>query len=62
MAVILEMPLQHPSRRPNPFRLRTPSTWGVICPECDESFDGQAKLYLHLLKHHPDQLNKQKTT
>jgi len=55
MAVVLEMPLQHPSRKRNPFRLRTPSTWGIRCPfGCDQGFGDHKELYKHLVDRHPE--------
>jgi hypothetical protein len=55
MATILEMPLEHPSRKRNPFRLRTPNTWGMQCPfGCDEGFGDYKELYAHLIDRHPE--------
>lgn len=57
MAQILEMPIQHPARRSNPFNLRkAPKPQGLECPfGCGQTFEGHWKLYLHLLQHHPEQ-------
>ncbi len=56
MAHILEMPIQHPARRPNPFKLQKPAKPGLSCPfGCGEQFEGHWKLYIHLLEHHPEQ-------
>ena len=57
MARILEMPIQHPARRSNPFDLpKAPKPSGLECPMgCGQYFEGHWKLYLHLLQHHPEQ-------
>ena len=56
MARILEMPIQHPSRRANPFNLPKAKPSGLECPMgCGQHFEGHWKLYLHLLQHHPEQ-------
>ena len=57
MANILELPIDHPARRPNPFNLKKPAqTHGLECPfGCGKSFEGHWKLYLHLLDRHPEQ-------
>jgi hypothetical protein len=59
MARVLEMPLQHPSRRPNPYRLRKPDQptqqRELRCPfGCSETFSDHGRLYLHLLGFHPE--------
>jgi hypothetical protein len=57
MALVTEMPLQHPSRKPNPYRLRKnpePQRRELRCPfGCSETFLDHGRLYLHLLGVHP---------
>jgi hypothetical protein len=60
MALIVEMPIDHPARRSNPFNLKksaeVPTKAGLDCPSgCGQSFEGHWKLYLHLLERHPEQ-------
>jgi hypothetical protein len=56
MAQILELPIDHPARRSDPFNLRkAPAKPGLDCPfNCGEKFEGHWKLYLHLLERHPE--------
>jgi len=62
MAVLIEMPIRHPARQPNPFRLRKVQPNPTLdCPyECGQRFEGHWKLYLHLLQHHPEQRDAQR--
>jgi len=57
MAQILELPIEHPARRSNPFNLhKAAKKPGLDCPfGCGQSFEGHWKLYLHLLQYHPEQ-------
>jgi hypothetical protein len=56
MAVVIEMPIRHPARRPNPFKLRKAASTNLECPfGCGQKFEGHWKLYLHLLQYHPEQ-------
>jgi hypothetical protein len=56
MAVVIEMPLHHPARHPNPFNLKKSASTSLDCPfGCGEKFAGHWKLYLHLLQYHPEQ-------
>jgi hypothetical protein len=55
MAVLLEMPLQHPSRRTNPFGLTPKPQAGLKCPfGCEGIFENHGLLYIHLLVHDPE--------
>jgi hypothetical protein len=54
MATVLEIPLHHPARRPNPYNLRIPDAPMFRCPYgCGVGFNERWNLDLHLLDKHP---------
>jgi hypothetical protein len=52
-AAVIEIPLEHPSRRSNPYSLRVPNAPMFRCAHCDEGFNERWNLDLHLLDKHP---------
>ena len=52
-AVVIEIPLHHPARRPNPYHLQIPNAPMFRCPYCTEGFNERWNLDLHLLDKHP---------
>jgi len=54
MAIVVEIPLHHPARRPNPYNLRIPDAPMFRCPYgCGIGFNERWNLDLHLLDKHP---------
>jgi len=54
MSAIIEIPLQHPARRPNPYHLRIPDAPMFRCPYCPGiGFNERWNLDLHLMDKHP---------
>jgi hypothetical protein len=54
MAQVVEIPLHHPARRPNPYHLRIPEAPMFRCPYgCGIGFNERWNLDLHLLDKHP---------
>ncbi|HWR15578.1 MAG TPA: hypothetical protein VN577_12170 [Terriglobales bacterium] len=62
MAKILEMPIRHPARQQNPFKLPVKPSLQLRCPfGCEATFDDHSMLYLHLLGHEAAKREFQKT-
>jgi len=55
MAAVIEIPLQHPARRPNPYHLEIPNAPMFRCPYgCGIGFNERWNLDLHILDKHPN--------
>ena len=61
MSAVIEIPLQHPARRPNPYHLEIPNAPMFRCPYgCGIGFNERWNLDLHILDKHPTGAQGQK--
>jgi len=55
MSLVVEIPLQHPARRQNPYQLKKANAPLFLCPlGCGQGFNERWNLDLHLMEKHPD--------